>query len=165
MGRHAVMSSVVALLISVATTLVLTSSVLADSITYKNARYGTQITLPARLFTQIAPPPANGDGITLTHPDGGSIAIYAGHNALGDTPRTAAESLRNETGVDFTITYDRVADDWLVQSGFEGDMIFYMRLEFGDDGIVHGFLMKWPESQRAKYDDAVGPIGQSLGPN
>jgi len=141
------------------------SSAIADSFTYKNARFGAQITLPADLFVKIEPAPTNGDGVTLSHSDGGSIAIYAGHNVLDDTPQSAADNLRAETGENFTITYERVADDWLVQSGFEGEMIFYMRLEFAKDGIVHGFLMKYPESLRSKYDQTIGAISRSLGPS
>ncbi len=97
--------------------------------------------------------------------DGGSIAIWAGHNALESNPRMTADEMRKQVGKSFSITYERIEKDWMVQSGFDGDLIYYHRIEFGADGIIHRFLMKWPRDLRNKYDDHVGSIGKSLGPN
>jgi len=135
---------------------------LADTITYTNARFGTQISFPAGLFTQTAELPVNGDGALFTHPDGGSLAVYAFNNALDLNPREMAANMRSRIGENFSITYERIAENWLVQSGFEEGLIYYQRVEFGADNVVHGFLMKWPEALRTKYDDRISGIGKSL---
>jgi hypothetical protein len=137
----------------------------ADEITYENARFGTTITFPLELFERRAELPANGDGALFFSDDGGSLAVWAGNNALDANPASTAAENRKRIGADFSITYERIGKDWLVQSGFEEGMIYYQRLEFGSDNVIHGFVMKWPESLRAKYDDRVSAIGNSLGPN
>lgn len=136
---------------------------LADSITYKNARFGTQISFPAALFNKTAELPTNGDGALFTHPDGGSLAVYSFNNALDLNAKEMAANMRSRIGEDFSITYERVENDWLVQSGYEDGLIYYQRVEFGADNVIHGFLMKWPESLRSKYDARVAEIGKSFG--
>jgi len=135
---------------------------LAQKVTYKNTKFGTTIQFEEGLFTDTAPLPANGDGILYTHPDGGSLAVFAYNNALNLSPKEMAASVRDLVGDDFSITYERIKGNWMVQSGYEGDLIYYQRMEFEADNIIHGFLMKWPQSLRSKYDNQVGAIGKSL---
>jgi hypothetical protein len=135
---------------------------MADSITYTNARFGTSVTFPAELFEQRATMPENGDGILFTSSDGGSLAIWAGNNALEATPESTAAESRALEGNDFSITYEKIGDGWLVLSGYEEGLIYYQRTEFGADGIIRGIKLKYPEAVREKYDPEIAQIAASL---
>lgn len=136
---------------------------LADTLTYRNDRFGTSVTFPAELFRQAMEPPANGDGMTFLSDDGASIAIYGFNNALMADPAELADQASDPQGRDgFEITYRRVADNWVVLSGFEDGMVFYNRLLFGQDDVIHGMMMKYPPEARSIYDPIVGAIAASL---
>ncbi len=136
------------------------SPALADTLTYTNSRFGTSVTFPAEVFGERMDPPQNGDGMTWTAPDGGSLAVFAFNNALAVTPETLADE--NEGRDDVDVTYRRVGKDWVVLSGYEKGMIFYQRFEFGADDVIHSVLLKYPQSARETYDDLAGPIAGSL---
>lgn len=133
---------------------------LADSLTYANSRFGTTLTFPAELFDQRMEPPANGDGMTWTAADGGSLAVYGSNNALDATPQQLIEQMADSPGVE--VTYSKAGKDWAVVSGFEEGLIFYQRFEFGGDGVIHSMLLRYPEAQRGRYDPLVGDIAGTL---
>jgi hypothetical protein len=132
----------------------------ADSLTYRNSRFGTTITFPAELFEQRMEPPANGDGMTWMSANGGSLAVYGANNALALDPDGLANQVA-ASGVE--ITYRRVGSNWVVLSGYEDGLIFYQRFEFGADEVIHGMLLRYPEAQRGVYDALIGDIAGSLG--
>lgn len=133
----------------------------ADTLTYRNARFGTTVTFPAEIFSSQMPPPANGDGMTWVSEDGASLSAYASHNALMLSPREFADQA-SQGGDRFEVTYRRVTDDWVVLSGYEDGDIFYYRFEFGADDVIHAMLLKYPPTLREKYDSLTGQIGGSL---
>jgi hypothetical protein len=133
---------------------------LADTLTYRNSRFGTTITFPAELFERRMDPPANGDGMTWTSAGGASLAVYGANNALAVDPQGLADQVA-ASGVE--ITYRRVGSNWVVLSGYEDGLIFYQRFEFGADDVIHGVLIKYPESQRGVFDPILGDIAGSLG--
>ncbi len=130
----------------------------ADDMTYRNSRFGTSLTFPAEIFSHQMEPPANGDGMTWLSGDGASLAVYASNNALGLSPREFADQASQGQG-EFEVTYRRVADDWVVLSGYEEGNIFYYRFEFGADDVIHAMLLKYPPTLRDKYDPLTGRIG------
>ena len=130
----------------------------AKPFVYTNARFGTSVTFPAEVFTSHADAPENGDGLLWTAPDGASLAIYGSNNALEQTPAQMADFVSE--GLD--VTYRKVGRDWLVVSGRDGGDIFYQRIEFGLDGVLHAFLLKYPATAKAKYDPLVRGIAESL---
>lgn len=134
---------------------------LADTLTYRNSRFGTTITFPAELFEQRMEPPANGDGMTWTSAGDASLAVYGANNALGLDPEGLANQVAGNGGVE--ITYRRVGSNWVVLSGFEDGLIFYQRFEFGADDVIHGLLLKYPEAQRSIFDPLIADIAGSLG--
>lgn len=138
--------------------LAISKPVSAKPFTYTNARFGTSVTFPDEIFTSHAEEPANGDGLLWLAPDGGSLAVYGSINALEQTPEQLADF--SSKGVD--VSYRKVGRDWVVLSGHEGPNIFYHRLEFGSDGVIHAFLLKYPASAKAKYDPLVSAIAESL---
>ena len=132
----------------------------ADMLTYTNSRFGTSVRFPAELFSERMEPPQNGDGMTWTAPDGGSLAVYAFNNALDVTPEGLADESAGRD--DVKITYRRIGKNWAVLSGFEDGLIFYQRFEFGKEGVIHSMLLKYPESERGTYDAVTGPMADSL---
>lgn len=134
---------------------------LADQITYRNARFGTTLTFPSDVFTQQMEPPPNGEGMTWLSDDGASLAVYASNNALMLSPREFADQASLGSGR-FEVTYRRVADNWVVLSGYEDGQIFYYRFEFGADDVIHSMLMRYPTDLRGRYDSLTGQIGSSL---
>ena len=131
---------------------------LAKPFTYTNARFGTSVTFPDEVFTSHAEEPANGDGLLWLSPDGASLAVYGSNNALEQSP----EQLADFTSEGLDVTYRKVGKNWVVLSGHDGPNIFYHRLEFGGDGVIHAFLLKYPASAKAKYDPLIGGIAESL---
>jgi hypothetical protein len=134
---------------------------LAEPLTYRNARFGTTLTFPAEVFSQPMEPPANGDGMTWLSADGASLSAYASNNALMLSPRAFADQASQGNGR-FEVTYRRVADRWVVLSGYEDGEIFYYRFEFGADDVIHSMLLRYPTALRERYDPLTGPLGRSL---
>lgn len=133
--------------------------VLADTLTYENARFGTRIAFPAELFETRMEPPANGDGMTWTNAGGASLAVYASHNTLEvDEAGLLADLKRSQPG----ISYSAKGDGWVVVSGIEDGVVFYQRLVFGADDVVHAVLLRYPETLKQTYDRLVRPISGSL---
>lgn len=150
-------------LFSVMAGLVVAAPALADTLTYKNSRFGTSITFPAEIFRQAMEPPENGDGMTWLSDDGASLAIYAFNNALMQTPEEFADTASEPAGREgFEVTYRRVKDNWVVLSGYvEGD-IFYDRFEFGANDVIHAMLLRFPTDLKPKYEPYIADMGKSL---
>lgn len=129
----------------------------AEQVTYRNARFGTMAAFPREAFSQQQPAPTNGDGRAWTSPNGAELYIYARANRGGETPR----SIIAERGSDDEVTYQRAGRRWAVVSGYRGGKIFYERYILRGD-LVHSVAIRYPESQRARYDPLVGPITRSL---
>ena len=135
----------------------------ADSLTYKNSRFGTQATFPADIFDMIDPPPTNGDGRRFRSADGAELAIYGQFNALDRTPEGMVSDAReNAAARGREIVYARSGENWAVISGFEGDTVFYERHEFGADDTIHSIVLSYPAARKPVYDELAGAIAQSL---
>ena len=135
----------------------------AGPVDYSNPRFGTTVTFPGEVFSLPEPPPENGDGMTFLSPDGARLAVWGSFNALEQTPEQLADWEVGHQTPNAELTYRRVAKDWLVLSGFDGDEVFYKRFEFGADGVIHGLLVTYPKALKARYDRLVGPIASSFG--
>ncbi|ESR26750.1 hypothetical protein [Lutibaculum baratangense] len=135
---------------------------------YDNERFGYSLRYPADIFAQ-AEPSQNGDGITLFTRDGRArLIVFGGHNALGHDSDTIARELSSLEDIS-EVTYRRVADRWIVLSGYLKDsprgeeMIFYERVEFSPSrDAISGFRIEYPTSMREPIDSLIGPIGRSL---
>ncbi|MEO9337868.1 hypothetical protein ABFT80_10540 [Mesorhizobium sp. SB112] len=136
------------------------NSAIAEQKTYKNPRFGTSVTFPADIFIRSMEPPANGDGMSWSSKDGAVLSVFGSNNALDDTPAGYAKRIEDEPGK--RITYKRIAEDWLVISGVEKEQFFYMRYQFGADGVIHGLVMRYPSWRHSTYDPLVSKIAASL---
>ena len=135
----------------------------AEPVSYSNPRFGTTVTFPGEVFSQPQPPPVNGDGMTFMSPDGARLAVWGGFNALEQTPKELADWEVENLNPGSEVTYRRIAKDWVVLSGFDGDKVFYKRFKFGTRDIIHGLLLTYPKSRKATYDRLVGRIADSFG--
>lgn len=133
----------------------------ADSLTYRNDRFGTTITFPAELFDRRRELPANGDGMTWTGPGGLELAVYGSFNTLELPPSEYLSWSLNTRESSVEITYTRTGKDWAVISGIEDERVFYERYVF-DDEIIHAIRLSYPEHRKAELDPLVGPIANSL---
>lgn len=158
MIRHRMKSLSVAL----ASLLLAGGVALAADVTYVNDRFGTSVTFPGDVFAEEMPPPENNDGRTWLSADGASLAIYGSNNALEQTPQSLEQEAKSRSEAGYELTYSRAGKDWVVLSGIEEGLVFYHRLEFGADDVIHGLLIKYPPDTKAKYDPLVGPIAASL---
>lgn len=163
MGRIAHTGKVLAL--GFLATICVMTSTSADSLTYANSRFGVALTFPADWFETRAQLPENGDGVLFTSADGASLAIWGSNNALDATPASMAIEARARKEPGYQITYERSGRDWLVLSGHEDGLIFYERIEFGSDGVLRGFLLKYPPDTRQKYEPGIAALANSLSAN
>ncbi|BDA85305.1 hypothetical protein Sa4125_28470 [Aureimonas sp. SA4125] len=139
-------------------TLVLGATIaVADDVTYRNDRFGTEARFPAEAFPVAQPEPVNGDGRAWTAPNGAELFIYARANRGGETPR----SIIADRAADDTVTYKKAGKRWVVVSGYRDGKIFYERYIFRGD-LVHSVAIRYPEAARNRYDKLVGPITNSL---
>lgn len=138
--------------------------------TYENPRFGYSLNYPTDVFGEVRPS-ENGDGITLYGRDPHTrLIVFGGHNALEHDAETVADQLASLEDIR-EVTYRRVADDWIVLSGYisapESDVpvIFYERVEFNPSRTaISGFRLEYPSTMRDRIDERIGRIGRSLTP-
>ncbi len=130
---------------------------------YVNARYGTALDVPTQVFSRRLPPPDNGDGQSWQASDGAKLFVFGSYNALDDTPASFFQELVTTRRASTELTYSHQAGKVAVVSGFAGSTVYYEKYLFGArNEIVHGFILSYPKSAKAKYDPLVGPIAKSL---
>lgn len=125
--------------------------------TYVNGRYGFRLDFPTDVFTP-ADPPENGDGRTFISPDA-TLQAFAFEEAEGATPATLKRELIGGEGYG-DVTYSPSGANWLVLSGFRGDMIFYEKYFFGD--VISAFGMEFPASRKPFYAPIIERIEDSF---
>jgi BA14K-like protein len=134
---------------------------------YEDPQWGYRVEYPAYLFPQADPADQRGT-TTLTTPDGrAKLLFFAGPNRLQlDTKVVARELAKVDVRV---VTYSRVADDWVVLSGYVAqgsgsrDTIFYERVNVSPDRrAMAGFRLEYPADKRREIDHLIGRIGRSL---
>lgn len=140
--------------------LALVQAATAESPTYTNERFGTSATFPADIFSKQQEPPENGDGLTWHSDDGASLAIFGSYNVLDETPKSRQAEAKVAGSRE--VTYSKVGKNWLILSGFEGETVFYERYLFAGSGTVHGVVLKYPRSLKAKYNPLSAKIAASL---
>lgn len=128
--------------------------------TYVNERFGTTAEVPADW--RAGEPPANGDGLAFTSPDGSATIIVSGGFNVWDS-LDEAYAAYGAPGDGETITYHRRADGWLVVSGTVGDLIFYRKSVLScRDQIWNDLSIEYPAEDKAAYDGLVAHAARSL---
>jgi hypothetical protein len=127
--------------------------------TYVNPRFGTTITYPDAIFSQIAPDAINGDGKAWTAVDGATLTVWGQNNVLDFTPTSIADFIAKDID---DVTYRKVGSKWMVVSGFDDSAIVYHRAEFGSAGVIHSMELRYAANVRQHYDRLAGIIAESL---
>ena len=128
--------------------------------TYVNERFGTTAEVPSGW--RAGEPPANGDGLSFTSPDGKAvITVYGGfqvYDTVAEGMAALEEPLEGET-----ITYHHRGDRTVTVSGLRGGTIFYRKwlLSCGDT-VWNGVSIEYPAADKAAYDDLVARVAKSL---
>lgn len=137
-----------------------------DWMSYVNPRFGTTAEVPVEGFAANRPPD-NGDGQSWASVDGkGTISIYGSFMVVADTFQGYREFTLNtarEDGV--TITHSAGRDDWFAYSGTRGPDIVYMKALLSKDcapPTAHHVYLKYPATQRKRYDPIVTRVAKSL---
>ena len=133
--------------------------------TYENMRFGFAFTYPAHIFLP-GPAPENGDGRRFYAPDEEAIiSVWGSYNALDHRPKSYFKFARDEVGVVDNITYKRLAKDWLVISGYKGNMVYYEKTVFTCNfQRMTSVSITYPAAKKKDYDGMVGKITKSLDP-
>lgn len=138
-------------------------SAIADTLIYKNARFGTTVAFPARIFLQAMEPPPGGEGMTYLAPDGASLGTHAMNNALELSPEEFAE-LANNCGIGECEMSSLQIDGYqIIFSGEKDGSVFHKRWKFGEDNVIHGLTIIYPSSTWEIYDELVEDISLSFG--
>ena len=129
---------------------------------FTNDRFGATADVPAGW--RANPPPANGDGLSFTSPEGtATVAVYGSFQAFD----TLAESVAIlEAPLDGeTITYRHTDGKTVVVSGLRGDTIFYRKSLLSCGGTIwNGISIEYPAADKARYDALVTHVARSLKP-
>lgn len=128
--------------------------------TYVNERFGTTADVPAGWTP--GEPPANGDGLTFTAPDGSASVSVSGSLQAFETVAESVAILESANEGE-TITYRHVEPGLVVVSGLAGDRIFYRKsiLSCGDT-IWNTVALDYPKVDKQSFDPIVAHVAASL---
>ncbi len=135
---------------------------------YVNDRFGTAAEYPADRF-HPGRPPDNSDGQSFTADDGAALAIFAHLNVDNDKPAHYEAVLRSGSS-DYSggVTYRATGSNWLVLSGYRGDLIFYEKYIFAkgkDIDVIHAMVVTYRRDTKAIYDPIAARMAKSLRPS
>jgi predicted type IV restriction endonuclease len=135
----------------------------ADTIDYRNDRFGTTISFPPDLFETIGPAPQNGDGRTFTSADGATLFVFGQFNALALNPALLMDRSKEYAKArGASVSYAAKGANWAVISGVDSGNVFYERHEFGQDDVIHSMALRYPVAMNPLIDPAIKQIADSL---
>lgn len=130
---------------------------------YVNARFGTAIDFPAD-WSMVEPGPANDDGRSFT--DGNADAQFLAYGRYNVEGKSIPELQREAE--EFVLagvkpSYSRVTGQWFVISAVVGgNIVYHKELLSSDSDIVHSFHAEYLVADKARYDEAVALMANSL---
>lgn len=130
--------------------------------TYKNERFGFQISYPGGLFLPQETPNIESGALWATADNSARLIATAAPNDTGGTLASYREFVMGETYAGAKFDYTPIRNSWFVLSGSKDDNIFYERIDFVCDGrFIYGWQINYPASQRRKFDLIVDAIHRS----
>ncbi len=132
---------------------------------YENPRFGFKFTYPSHFFAP-EPEPENANGHRFFSIGAeANISTWGSNNQLNLNPRSYFKWLRDDVEVVDNVTYKRIAKDWVVISGFKGDMVYYEKTIFTCNfQQMTSISMSYPASLKKDFDRMLGKITKSLKP-
>jgi len=133
--------------------------------TYKNPRFGFQLSYPGGLLLRKETPNST-DGAVWTTADGkASLLATAASNETSETLESYRAFVMGETYAGASFDYTPMRDNWFVLSGQKGDAMFYERITFVCGGrYIYGWQMNYPAEQRSRFDAIVEAVHRSYRP-
>ena len=125
---------------------------------YRNARFGYSICYPADFTPQGEAP--NADGQKFIGPDGATLIVYGGHNALD---RSLAQHRRDAAERLGPPRYEAGRGDWYVLSGRSGEQIYYVRTALRR-GVFVSMEFVYPAARAARYDALAARLSKCFAP-
>ncbi|MEO1217367.1 MAG: hypothetical protein AAFY45_27820 [Bacteroidota bacterium] len=124
--------------------------------TYQNVRFEFCLDVPYQIF-EAQRPPENGDGLRFLSRYGESLLITHGGHSLGKSLKQEME-FELETG-DFRdrkreITYERIAEDFFILSGYVGEKIFYQRTHL-ENKIFKSLYLEYPKAEKERFNEII----------
>jgi hypothetical protein len=123
---------------------------------YVNSRFGFSFKYPSDRKKQNES--ANGDGCEFIYGDGFNIKVY-GSNDPGVLNQSLEDFYLKEIKNHKDITYKTKKNNWFVISGYDGDMIFYIKMYVGSESR-NVLYLNYPSNLRDKYYDAITVISK-----
>jgi hypothetical protein len=124
---------------------------------YGNSRFGYSVEYPAELLIPQGEAP-NGDGQIFRN-DEAEMRVYGSNLLLNETLQAEYESLLKEKK---GVTYKVVKKDFFVISGKDKGRIYYQKMMHGENDDFLIFMIEYPETKRAIYDEVVTRIVKSF---
>jgi len=144
--------------------LLVVSAMPASAKTYGNARFGFFVDVPKQ-FTQMDPPPENGDGAVYHTADKSAELRASGGWIMGDNfAADVTESKGYDTSDGWKISYEStVSADAASWSGSKDGRIFYERMITSCKGQAKAdYRLEYPQADQAKYDSVVKALNASF---
>ena len=124
---------------------------------YGNSRFGYSVEYPAELLIPQGEAP-NGDGQIFRN-DEAEMRVYGSNLLLNETLQAEYESLLKEKK---GVTYKVVKKDFFVISGKNKGRIYYQKMMHGENDDFLIFMIEYPETKRAVYDEVVTRVVKSF---
>lgn len=130
--------------------------------TYKNQKFGFQLSYPGGLFIAAPTPNSESGGVWKSTDGVARLIATAAPNDTSETLESYRSFVMAESYADAQLDYAPVKDTWFVLSGRKGDTMFYERITFVCEGrYIYGWQLNYPAEQRRKYDAIVEAIHRS----
>lgn len=127
--------------------------------TYRNARFGFEITYPDSYFT-ADPAPAAGDGRRFASADGTArFDVVVRADVAGQSIDTLLAGGR--AGLDRIVSESAAADGYLIAARRGAESVL-RRLVLNADGLAVAFEMSWPTARDADFTAVATYVAQSL---
>ena len=129
---------------------------------YTNVRFAYAISYPAGILIPQGES-ANSDGQIFSSRDGhAEMRVFGRHNAFNETIKSAFDkAIKGEDSARRVVTYKLLKGDTYVVSGNQNGKIFYEKTMLKGD-IFKTFMIKYDESERAKYDPITARVSRSF---
>jgi hypothetical protein len=124
---------------------------------YVDSRFGTRIDYPSDLFTDLS----LGEEGAVFEGAGARLQVSAAEQHVRG-PADLRDRMAETPGYE-DVTYSPEGRNWLVVSGYRGDLVFYEKY-FIVDGTVQGFVLEYPEADRDLFDPIVEALEDSFAP-
>ncbi|MBV6623216.1 MAG: GerMN domain-containing protein [Rivularia sp. (in: Bacteria)] len=126
---------------------------------YYNDRFNFSIFYPGELLNK-QDAPQNNDGRTFVSPDRNIVMkVFGRYNIQDENIESLYNQQFNQTNKE--VTYKSLGDDYFVVSGYENNQVFYNKVLFSNNRILH-LNIDYNKSLQPEFDSIVREISNSF---